>query len=114
MNKLKENLVVSLGVVGIVLWYLLDVAIALTPLVFLDFPLWIKIIVLFALMSFQYVGGLIQIALWVWSFVVVIARPIDGWSIFYFVTFAFFFFVHILPSIVNIITAIVEAKQDRR
>ena len=106
VKNLKDELIGWLGVAGIVLWYLIEIVVALTPLVFLNFPLWVNLIILFTLMSFQYVGGLLQIALWVWSFIVVIARPIDGWSIFYFVVFAIEFFTILLPLIANVVLGI--------
>ena len=114
VKKLKEELVVTLGVVGIILWYLIEIVIGLTPLVFLNFPLWVNLIILFALMSMQFVGGLIEIVLWVWSFIVVIARPIDGWSIFYFVIFAINFFIHILPGAMSIITTLTEELKNKK
>lgn len=114
MKKLKDLLIGSLGVVGIILWYLIEIVIGIAPLVFLNFPFWVNLIILFALMSTEFIGGLIEIVLWVWSFIVVIARPIDGWSIFYFITFAIYFFIHILPMVIHIISAIIEDIKNKK
>lgn len=114
MKNLKDKLIMTLGVVGIILWYLIEIVVGITPLVFLNFPIWVNLIILFALMSMQFIGGLIEIVIWVWSFIVVIARPVDGWSVFYYITFAFYFYIHILPMVIKIIANIIEGIKNSK
>ena len=103
MNSLKDKLIVGLGVVGYILWLLANLILGVLPLSFLDFPLWVNILVIFALYSTELIGGLIEHIIWIWSFIVVVQSPINGWSIFYFVSFAIYCYLFILPSIINIV-----------
>ena len=113
MKNFKETLVGTLGVVGFIIWFLLGAVLLFLPLSFLDFPLWVDFIIILVLMNTQVLGGVLSIVLWVWSFTEVIAHPIDGWSIFYFVGFAIYLLTSILPMVSGIISAIIESIRDR-
>jgi hypothetical protein len=63
--------------------------------------LWIDFIIIFVIVSIPFIGGLTECGIWVWSFVVVLSKPISGWTIFYFVVFAIYFFTTLLPIIIN-------------
>ena len=113
VKSLKETLVVALGGVGFVIWFLLGAVLLFLPLSFLNLPLWIDFIIILILMNTQFIGGVLSIILWVWSFTVVIAQPIDGWSVFYFIGFAIYFFTSILPTVTGIISGIIELLNNR-
>jgi hypothetical protein len=46
---------------------------------------------------------MMECGIWIWAFVEVLSKPISGWSIFYFVVFAIYFFTVLLPITLNII-----------
>ena len=107
VEKIKDVLVGSLGVVGMVVWSLVCAVLAFLPLSFLNFPLWMDLVIIFVILSMDFVGGLISLILWIWSFIIVISAPIDGLSIFYFVVFAVYFVTSVLPIVTNIVISLI-------
>ena len=114
MKNLKDVLANALGTVGIVVWYLASSVLMFLPLTFLNFPIWVDLIILFAVLSLSSLGDLIELALWIWSFIVVISEPIDGWSVFYFVALAVNVLITILPWAIYIISVIIEDIKNRK
>ena len=108
MKNLKDELIGWLGVAGVILYYLIGIFLMIVPLVVLDFPLVVNLIILMVFVSFQFIGGLTNMVLWVWSFIVIISEPIDGWSIFYFVVFAIEVFTTFLPLVANIVSGLIN------
>lgn len=105
MQTLKNLLLGSLGTIGYILWYLVSILLLYAPLVFLDFPLLIDILIIFAITSLPFWGDVVELIIWIWSFVVVLSEPIDVISVIYFVTFAFYIFTKFLPIIKTLIKA---------
>jgi hypothetical protein len=111
MNKIKDVLFSSLGVFGIFLWYLIGFIVMFTPLIFLDFSFlgyWLIIIFLFI----PFIGDITNFIIWICSFNAVISEPIDGWSVFYFVIFAFYCLTTVLPYAINIIVSLFANTSD--
>jgi hypothetical protein len=103
LEKLKDVLVGSLGVVGYVIYSVILYVIYFLPVLILDFPLWANILIVLCIMNIPIVGGILYLAAWIWSFTIVISMPIGGFSIFYFVAFAVYFFTSLLPNIKRVI-----------
>ena len=108
MKNFKDVLAGTFGAVGIILWYLMTGVVLFLPLSFLGFPFWISFVIILVILYVPFIGELTQFVLWIWSFVVV-SEHIDGWSIFYFVAFAFYFFTTILPFVTNIIITLIAS-----
>ena len=106
MKQLKDILLGSLGAVGYAIWFVASALLMYAPLLFLDFPFWIDVVIIIAVTTIPFVGGITEFVIWIWSFVVVISDPIDGWSIFYFVTFAIYFITNILTRAIDIIISL--------
>jgi hypothetical protein len=103
VEKLKEILVGSLGIAGYVVWFIFSIIMTFLPLSYLNNPLWVDFIIIFVIISFPFIGGMMECGIWIWAFVEVLSKPISGWSIFYFVVFAIYFFTVLLPIALNII-----------
>ena len=109
MGSLKEKLKVTLGFAGIILWYIIALAIFLTPLICLDFPLWADIIILFIILEVPLANTIAELTIWIWSFIEVVSHPINGFSIYYFIAFAIYFLTTFWPFIYLLIIAIISA-----
>ena len=104
MEKLKEILAGSLGIIGYIIWSLLLVTILCFPIPYLNNPIWVDFIITFVIiMSIPFISVLMESVIWVWAFVVVLLEPIGVWSVVYFVAFAFYFFSTLLPRTINTI-----------
>lgn len=119
MNKIKDILCGTLGIVGLVVWYLIGAIMMFTPLVFLeDLSFWISLLIIIAILYIPFIGDITQFIIWLWSFVVVVSEPIDGWSIAYFVVCALYVFTTLLPIVINtfayIVASIVSLFANRR
>ena len=111
MNKVKDLLFGSLGVVGLILWYLIGAIVMFTPLVFLDFSFWVYWLITAALFI-PFIGGITNFIIWIWSFVVVVSEPIDGWSIAYFIIFAIYGLSTIIPTAISIIASTIRTIES--
>lgn len=101
-NKFKDILLGSLGLAGLIIWYMISVMVRFTHLLFFDFSFLISFLVIMVLFI-PFVGGITNFILWVWSFNIVLSKPIDGWSIFYFCMLALYVITTILPFVIQFI-----------
>lgn len=106
MKPLKDKLLGALGVVGLIIWYLISLTLLSLPLVFLGFPFWVDLLILFVIVSFPLSGGIVEFVIWIWSFIVVVSEPIDGWSVFYLVVFAIYCLTSLLPFVISLIASL--------
>ena len=106
MKSLKDKLSGALGVVGLVIWYLISAIVVFTPLAFLDLSFIVYGIIIFAIISFSLIGGIVELVIWIWSFIVVVSEPIDGWSVFYFIAFAIYCLTTLLPFVISLIASL--------
>lgn len=111
MEKIKDNLVGTLGIVGYVIWIFILFGIYFIPVIVLNLPLWVEILIVLCIMNIPVIGNLLYFASWVWSFTIVISEPIDGWSIFYFVAFGIYILTEVLPFIINLIIALFDKSE---
>jgi len=108
MNKIKDSLVGTLGVIGYILWIIIGALTMFTPLAFLDIPFWISLLIIIAIIYLPFIGGITNFIIWVLSFVVVVSGPIDSFSIAYFIIFAIYCLTAIIPTAISIIGSIVS------
>jgi len=86
-----------------ILFYILSIVLLYFPLLILDMPFIVYLLVSLAIKTLPIIGPILELIVWIWSFVVVVSAPIDGWAIAYFVAFAFYFFTTLLPFVINAI-----------
>ena len=107
MNKLKDILLGSLGIVGYILWFIIGALVMFAPLIFLDFS-FLGYFLLTMILFIPCIGAITNFILWIWSFTIVVSEPIDGWSIAYFIIFAIYGLSTIIPTAISIIASIID------
>lgn len=85
---LKEKLISALGCFGIVVYYLISLTFSIAPLIILDFPFIVNLILIGIVMFLPYIGGIANAILWVLALVAAIMGPQDAFAIVYYVMFA--------------------------
>lgn len=111
MEKLKNALVGTLGVVGYVVWNVILFGVYFIPVTVLDFPLWADILICLCIMEIPIVGRLMYFAAWIWSFIIVISNPIGGFSIFYLIAFAIYVLTGVVPFIINLVSVLFDERE---
>ena len=97
---LKDKLVGALGGFGYVIFYIVALLLTFAPLVSLNLPFLVRLLVIAAVLMLPFVGELILFILWVWAFIVELRTPIDTWSIIFFVAAAVYIFTFLLPILI--------------
>ena len=69
----------------------------LVPLVPLGLPWWANTLIIAALFSLKGLNWWIEVALWIWSFIVVVHAPFTWFSIVYYVVFGLYALCTFLP-----------------
>jgi len=69
----------------------------LVPLVPLGLPWWANTLIIAALFSLKGLNWWIEVALWVWSFIVVVRAPFTWFSVVYYVLFGLYALCTFLP-----------------
>lgn len=72
---MKEKLEGMLGVFGNIVWWALSALIAAAPLVYLNLPMWLNILLVVSIASMPVAGGLSALVLYVWSAFAVFRAP---------------------------------------
>ena len=103
MRYLLNKLAPLLGVGAFYVVYALFAVFAVAPMIALSFPWWALFLTVAFTMVFKKIGGLVYVVLYVWSFVVMVQTPFSAFSVFYFLSFAFWFLCMFLPSVLNIV-----------
>lgn len=98
MFRLKEKLLNALGSFGIVLYYLINLLIAVLPILMIHQPFWLDLIILLLATLFP----LGTIALWIWGLVCAIIGEQDIFAIFYYVVTVIIF----CPFLVSVLADI--------
>ena len=73
---------------GIWIYYGITILFGFAPLIMLDFPFIVDFLLIAAITSLPYVGGVINLVLWIWALIVTIAGPQDVIAIVFYVFFA--------------------------
>ena len=101
--RFKEWIVGSLGAVGLILFYLIQVVIIFIPLVFLGLPWWVDALLALFVLFVPFLNTIAALAIWIWSFIIVISSPITWVSIVYFICLAFHLVFEIIPVVISFI-----------
>lgn len=106
---LKQKLTTLFGTAGYVIYLVISLILLGVPFSFLGLPIWaIFIVALFA--SLPFIGYVVQLVVWIWSFINVLHSPVDIWFILYFIALAIYVFTTLIP----LIGTLVAAKRERR
>lgn len=98
MNSIKDRIIGTLGAFGFILWYFISIVAIIAPLIILQLPVWIDLILIFALFFLP----IPEFPLWIWALVVAIQGPQDWIAITYYVLFA----IMELPLFINFISSL--------
>ena len=91
--------------------WLLSLLLTVFPLVMCQFPWWVNLLIFTAIMLLPDVlGGIMTLAVWVWSFIVVVSGSIGLFEVIYFVLLAVYVVYFLIPGIRALIAAIREKR----
>lgn len=95
---MKDKLINALGSVGVILWYLLSLLIAVMPLVMIGASFWLNLLLLAVIQFIPATSGLF----WIWGLVCAIRGPQDIIAIIYYVLFVIMFLPFFINTVLNI------------
>ena len=95
---MKDKLINTLGSVGVILWYLLSLLIAIMPLVMIDAQFLLNLLLLGVLLFIPVTSGIF----WVWGLICAIRGPQDLIAIIYYVLFVIMFLPFFINSVLSI------------
>lgn len=107
---MKEKLAATLGGFGYFLFYLITVFLTFAPLTVLGLPWWIDATIILAVLSIPFLGSIVQVVIWVWSFVMAVQGPQDIWTILYYVAAAIYVFSTLIPFLTSTISTFVNSR----
>ncbi|MFA5423516.1 MAG: hypothetical protein WC374_06620 [Phycisphaerae bacterium] len=108
--SLKEKLIVTMGGFGYVLFYLIIGVITFAPLMYLNFPWWVDILIIFIVMFTKTIGGLVLTVGWIWSFINMINSPFNFKTVFYIIAVILYIILWLAPFV----TSIIYARKNNR
>ena len=95
---MKDKLMNALGAVGLGLWYLVSLLVAVIPLVMIDAPFLLNLLLLAIVLFIPASSGVF----WVWGLVCAIRGPQDIIAIVYYVLFAIMFLPFFISTVLNL------------
>lgn len=95
---MKEKLMNALGSVGVILWYLLSLLIAVMPLVMIDASFGLNLLLLAIALFIPTTSGIF----WIWGLVCAIRGPQDIIAVIYYVLFAIMFLPYFISTVLNL------------
>lgn len=95
---MKEKLMNALGSVGVILWYLLSLLIAVMPLVMIDASFGLNLLLLAIALFIPATSGIF----WIWGLVCTIRGPQDIIAIIYYVLFVIIFLPYFINAVFNL------------
>ena len=94
----------ALGTAGFVLYYVLFLAIAYAPLLFLGFPWWANILIVIGIMVIPFAGRLVEFILWVWAFILVVQMPVGFKVVLFYIGAALYVLFVLIPRLYHLFT----------
>lgn len=99
---MKDKLLNALGSAGGILWYLLSLTIAIMPLVMIDAPFLLNLLLLGVMLFIPATSGIF----WIWGLICTIRGPQDIIATIYYVLFVIMF----LPFFINSVFSILRKR----
>lgn len=112
MNKAKDFLASSLGMFGIILWYIVALVVSFLPLFLLDLPILLILALEFVIMYFPIVGFFLLLAAWVLSFFTLGDYP-TFISVIYYIALAIYVAFDLAPTITKVSCTIINHFKSR-
>lgn len=106
---MRKKLTDALGTVGFILFYLLGIAVFGMPMWELGFPIWVSILLFIAITNIPFIGDIIGLGIWIWSFINEIQKPFDIFVIIYYVVLV----VYVITMLIPFVQGIISALRDR-
>lgn len=97
-TNIKDKLMNGLGSVGVVLWYVVSLVIAIMPLVMIDASFFINLLLLAVILFIPATSGIF----WIWGLVCAIRGPQDVLAIIYYVLFVVMFLPYFINSVLDL------------
>ena len=96
---MKEKLLNSLGIFGVIIWWLISGFIAFLPLAMIGGSFWLNLL-LFNIIFFIPSSSVV---FWIWGLVCAINGSQDAWAIVYYVLFAVLFLPYFLSTFISML-----------
>ena len=109
MNALKEKLFGLVGGFGMVIYFVITAIVAYAPLLFLDLPFIVDMVIIAVVMFVPIVQNIVRPIIWICGFIAAICGTIDVFAIVYFVLtagYALFFLLPDLATFFSFITSL--------
>lgn len=100
---MKEKLIDKLGTLGVILYFVFTLAVAVMPFVMIDASFLVTLILIFIAQAFP----ITSVVFWIWGLICAINGTQDAWAVAYYVLFAVMF----LPFIGSIILDLFQGKK---
>lgn len=110
----KEKLSEKFGTVFYYAFIAIATVLLVVPLFILGFPWWVNMIIFFVCISFDTLGGLTELVIYIWAFTQVIGDALSTLSIIFYVCFGVYILITFLPQLIMLIASIIIAISDRR
>lgn len=94
---MKDKLMNTLGAIGVGLWYLVSLLIAVMPLVMIGAPFLLKLLLIAIVQFIPATSGIF----WVWGLICAIRGPQDIIAIIYYVLFAIIFLPFFISTVLD-------------
>ena len=107
MKKVKEFLAGSALLVGSGFRWILSLLLLFAPLFFvLDLSAYIDGLIITVVLCVPFLGDLLELVIWVWSFIVAINMPFDVFMGIYYIALALYLFTKLVPLLQSLLFAI--------
>lgn len=110
----KSRLSSVFGTFGVILYYVFMIIISFAPLWFLDFNWMIDTAIILAIVFIPVIGQLLDIAVWILSFLIVIKNPVGTAEILYYIGLAANIAAYVIPFISSLIVYFVGQVAQKR
>lgn len=87
MKSLKEKLLSSLGIFGLILYYLISISVLVVPVVAIHIPGWAQLLVLLATLFVPVLDLIGTPIVWIWSYICMWREP-TSWFTYVYIGFA--------------------------
>lgn len=111
---MKDKISGALGFFGIILWYLLSLIVCFAPIIMLDPPYIVSLLLIGIILFVPYIGEIVRGILYVIAFIVVIRQPIDVFSVVFFISFVLYIFVFAGPLVKATIETFREKTERKK
>ena len=107
---MKNKLLNSLGVAGIIMWYVVSAVVYVMPFVMIGASFWVNLL----LFGIVYFFPPSSIVFWIWGLVCAIQGPQDVWAIIYYVLFVIMFLPFFVSTICDIFNTLHSNKTRKQ